>query len=160
MAAKLGVRPGNSSVFLVVESGGNLCCSAAAWEAGGVPARPPPPFRPVGPAGVCNDGDAAGCGVAGASSSAHALPIAHIAASANAKPICRKEEKIATSPRPEIGLRSHILNVRKLKPPRDQNSGKTDAEDGKAPTGAIKTGSDDLYAKLTIIFATWDAQQG
>jgi hypothetical protein len=43
-----------------------------------------------------------------------------------------------------------------LKPPGDQNSGKTVAGDGKAPTDP-KIGSGDLYRKLTIISVTGDA---
>src|SRR4029077_2396942 len=66
VAVKAGVRRGISRLCLVVESGGNLCCSAVACEAGGVLARPPPPFWADGAA------DAAG-GAGGAASARTAV---------------------------------------------------------------------------------------
>ena len=47
MAVKDSVRPGSSSVCLVLESGGRRCSSATDGAAG-VVARPPPPFSACG----------------------------------------------------------------------------------------------------------------
>jgi len=55
------VRPGNSSLCVVVESAGSLCCSAAAGDAGGLAARLPAEpvrFAPGGVALSCAAGGA------------------------------------------------------------------------------------------------------
>src|SRR5215469_11643942 len=62
VAVKASERPGRSSVCLVVESGGSLCCSAVAGDEGALPPRAGGlPFCPAGAvaAGLCGDGSSA-----------------------------------------------------------------------------------------------------
>src|SRR5476649_950969 len=92
VALKDNVRPGSSSVCLVVESGGSRCDSAATGEAGGLPLRAPgPPF--------CADGDdGAGAGCAGCGKSSARAPAASIIIRiANTKPASRSAA-MAVSP--------------------------------------------------------------
>src|SRR6266404_2483756 len=80
VAVKASVRPGSTSVCLVVESGGKRCCSGAAGAFGVAP-----PCSPVAP-DFCAEGVAAGCcwGGCGASS-ARAMAIMESARSAKMK---------------------------------------------------------------------------
>src|SRR5258705_6732378 len=78
VAVKASVRPGSTSVCLVVESGGRRCCSEAAGEfAAALPCSPVAPD-------FCAEGVAAGWGGCGASS-ARAMAIMKSARSAKTK---------------------------------------------------------------------------
>jgi len=69
VALKDSVRPGSSIVWLVVESAGSLCCSAADGEAGALAARlPAEPLRGPLPDAECY------CAAAGASWACRAGP--------------------------------------------------------------------------------------